>query len=137
MGRLTDVLMGMDFSTGGARPTLKSVVPTTVKDKAPAEETQEELVAAAPEEEEEILAEEPWIDSPLCTSCNDCLAINPLMFIYDESNQAILGDLNTGTYAQMVEAAEICPSKCIHPGQPWNANEPNLDELKERAAEFN
>ncbi|MCW9088468.1 MAG: ferredoxin, partial [Gammaproteobacteria bacterium] len=102
------------------------------------EPAQEEPVAeAVPEEEEEPLVEEPWIDTPLCTSCNDCLAINPLMFIYDESNQAILGDLNTGTYAQMVEAAEICPSKCIHPGAPWDSSEPNLDELKQRAAKFN
>ncbi|MCW8928579.1 MAG: ferredoxin, partial [Gammaproteobacteria bacterium] len=136
MGRLTDMLMGMDFSDGGVRPALKSAAP---KSKTPAPEpAQEEPVAeAVPEEEEEPLVEEPWIDTPLCTSCNDCLAINPLMFIYDESNQAILGDLNTGTYAQMVEAAEICPSKCIHPGAPWDPSEPNLDELKQRAAKFN
>jgi pyruvate-ferredoxin/flavodoxin oxidoreductase len=37
----------------------------------------------------------------------------------------------------MVEAAELCPSKCIHPGQPWNTSEPGLDELKQRAAKFN
>jgi len=136
MGRLTDVLMGMDFTAAGARPAFKSAAAPAPKTPAPAEEPEEEAVAAAPEEEE-TLVEEPWIDTPLCTSCNDCININPLMFVYDESNQALIGELSAGTYAQMVEAAEICPSKCIHPGQPWNPDEPGLEELKQRAAKFN
>lgn len=137
MGRLTDVLMGMDFSAAAPRPAAKTTTPPA-KVEAPTEEPAATTAPeAAPEEEEEVLIEEPWIDTPLCTSCNDCLAINPLLFIYDESNQAILGDLNAGTFAQMVEAAEICPSKCIHPGAPWDLSEPNLEELKERAAKFN
>ncbi len=41
--------------------------------------------------------DEPWIDTPLCTSCNDCLKINPLLFLYNEEKQALLGDL-TGRY---------------------------------------
>jgi len=53
------------------------------------------------------------------------------------SNQAFISDLNAGTYLQMVEAAEICPSKCIHPGKPWDDSEPDLDELVERAKVFN
>ncbi len=137
MGRLTDVLMGMDLTGGATRPSLKAAEGTSPKAEIPTEKPEENTVANAPEEEEEALVEEPWIDTPLCTSCNDCLAINPLMFIYDESNQALIGDLSAGTFAQMVEAAEICPSKCIHPGQPWDAGEPNLDELKQRAARFN
>ncbi len=137
MGRLTDVLMGMDLTTGAARPEFKATSPTPAAVKAEPEVVDEIAAEAPVEEEEEVLVEEPWIDTPLCTSCNDCLNINPLMFVYDDSNMAIIGDLKAGTYAQMVEAAEICPSKCIHPGQPWNANEPSLDELKQRAAKFN
>ncbi|MDH5785394.1 MAG: ferredoxin [Chromatiales bacterium] len=136
MGKLTDVLLGMDFSSGAPRPTFA----VSSASATPSTEVVEEAIADEPsavEEEEEVLVEDPWIDTPLCTSCNDCLAINPLMFIYDDSNMALLGDLTTGTYKQMVEAAEICPSRCIHPGQPWNPGEPNLDELKERAAKFN
>jgi ferredoxin len=139
MSRLTDVLMGMDFTGGAApRPALKAASPAP---KAPTEQVEpvEPIAAEAPavEEEEEALVEEPWIDTPLCTSCNDCLKVNPIMFVYNETNQALIGDLSAGTFAQMVEAAELCPSKCIHPGQPWNADEPNLDELKQRAAKFN
>jgi ferredoxin len=137
MGRLTDVLMGMDFTSGAPRPALKAANPAPVATPAEAEPEQAIAAEAPVEEEEEALVEEPWIDTPLCTSCNDCLKVNPIMFIYNETNQAVIGDLSAGTFAQMVEAAELCPSKCIHPGAPWNPNEPNLDELKERAAKFN
>jgi ferredoxin len=138
MGRLTDVLLGMDF-TSGARPsfTASSKAAPLPAAKTTAPEVVAETASAPVEEEEEVLVEEPWIDTPLCTSCNDCLAVNPLMFLYNDTNMAVLGDLSAGTYKQMVEAAELCPSKCIHPGQPWNTSEPGLDELKQRAAKFN
>ncbi|MBT5745279.1 MAG: ferredoxin, partial [Gammaproteobacteria bacterium] len=73
----------------------------------------------------------------LCTTCNDCLAINPQMFVYNDDKQAYITDPNLGTYEQMVEAAEICPSRCIHPGMPLNKSEAGLEELIERATPFN
>ncbi len=140
MGRLTEVLMGMDFTTTGttARPapvTEAAAEPATETEATPPAETE----AAPREEDDEEIGglDDPWIDSPLCTSCNDCLAINPIMFVYDENNQAIIADAGAGTYAQLVEAAEICPSKCIHPGRPLNPDEPGLEALMERAAAFN
>lgn len=63
--------------------------------------------------------------------------MNPLMFVYNESNQAYIADLSAGTYKQMVEAAEICPSNCIHPGKPWDDSEADLDDLLERAQPYN
>ena len=81
--------------------------------------------------------DEPWIDTPLCTSCNDCLKVNALLFVYNEEKQALLGDPKKGTYAQLVQAAELCPAKCIHPGMPLNPDEPGLDALIQRAAPFN
>ena len=97
----------------------------------------EERQEPEPDDEEQPAFDEPWIDTPLCTSCNDCLEINPLLFLYNEEKQAYLGDLSTATYAQLVEAAELCPAKCIFPGKPWNPQEANLEELMERAAPFN
>ncbi|MEN8220732.1 MAG: hypothetical protein ABFS56_31150 [Pseudomonadota bacterium] len=35
------------------------------------------------EKEEEVVFDEPWIDSVLCTTCNDCLNINTMMFVYN------------------------------------------------------
>jgi hypothetical protein len=59
------------------------------------------------------------------------------MFVYDENKQAYIADPDAGTYRQMVEAAESCQVSIIHPGKPRNPQEPNLDELIERAESFN
>ena len=58
------------------------------------------------------------------------------MFAYDGNKQAYIKDLNAGTYAQLVEAAENCQVAIIHPGKPRNPNEPGLDELIKRAEAF-
>lgn len=137
MGRLTEVLMGMDMTAARPRPgSLSGTTGRSESESTTAATTATEAPPAATEEEE-LSFDEPWIDSPLCTSCNDCLAINPIMFVYDDNNQAIITDISTGTFAQLVEAAELCPSKCIHPGKPTNPNEAFLDDLIERAAPFN
>ncbi|GAB6041122.1 ferredoxin [Endothiovibrio diazotrophicus] len=136
MGRLTDVLMGMDFTSGAPRPSVAAGAAKAPA--APVVESEPEPVEAEAEQEEESLGgDEPWIDTPLCTSCNDCLKVNPQVFVYNDENQAYLTNVEQATYAQLVEAAELCPSKCIHPGQPTNSGEAGLDELRLRAAAFN
>lgn len=82
------------------------------------------------------VAEDAWIDSVLCTSCNDCINLNGRLFVYNANKQATIGDVTAGTYAELVTAAEKCPSRCIHPGRPVNPAEPGLDELVRRAAKF-
>ena len=42
-------------------------------------------------------------------------------------------DRKAGTYRQLVEAAESCQVAIIHPGKPWDPDEPGLPELLERA----
>jgi hypothetical protein len=58
------------------------------------------------------------------------------MFRYNENKQAYIADVKAGTYRQLVEAAESCQVAIIHPGKPWNPNEPGLAELVERARPF-
>jgi len=135
MQRLTDVLLGMDFTTAS-----KSRAPVVLKTTTPAPTEQvaeAEPEAKPPEEEEEVIFDDPWIDSALCTTCNDCMKINSMLFIYNDNKQAILGDLNSSTYAHLVEAAELCPAHCIYPGKPRNPNEPGLEELIKRAEPLN
>ncbi len=139
MQRLTDVLLGLDTAAGmpGALPAFS---PSEAEEaESPVEPDREhQAMHEPPESEEETFSfDEPWVDTPLCTSCNDCLPVNPLLFAYNEEKQAVLGDLSVATYAQLVQAAELCPAKCIHPGLPLNPDEPGLDELIERAAPFN
>jgi len=135
MQRLTNVLLNLDLTA-----TTATISTTTVKstiEEKPEIEKIEETEEEKTEETEEESCEEAWINSPLCTSCNDCTKINALLFLYNEDKQAYIGDINSGTYAQMVEAAESCPSHCIHPGKPVNPKETGLDALIKRAEPFN
>ena len=77
-----------------------------------------------------------YIETLRCSSCNECTLANPKMFAYDQNKQAYIADLKAGTYRQLVEAAESCQVSVIHPGKPWNPDEPGLDELIERAKPF-
>ncbi|MGB5627629.1 MAG: ferredoxin, partial [Woeseiaceae bacterium] len=103
----------------------------------PALEAAEAEPVAEAEAEEELSFDEPWLDTAMCTTCDDCMGINKMMFAYNDNKQAILRDPKAGTFADLVAAAEICPAKCIHPGKPLDPNEPGLDELIARAEPFN
>jgi ferredoxin len=79
----------------------------------------------------------PWIDEEFCTACGDCMKINPRLFIFRDSGKATITDPSLGTYADLVRAEELCPSRAIHPGEPLNKKEKNLEKWLERAAPFN
>lgn len=138
MGGLVDVLLNLDTvpnAEGGDGAAGRSVaaVPT-----APAAQAETVAVPAAEEEEEEedVTFDDPWIDSGLCTTCNECTNINSALFKYNGDDQAYLADLNAGTYAQMVAAALKCPARCIHPGAPRAGDDTATDELRAQAAKF-
>jgi ferredoxin len=97
-----------------------------------------EVEEALPVEETEAArdADEPHIETPRCTTCDECTQLNPRMFAYDENKQAYIADLDAGTYRDLVEAAEACQVAIIHPGKPSNPQEPGLPELIERAKAF-
>ncbi|MDM8566259.1 ferredoxin [Candidatus Halobeggiatoa sp. HSG11] len=134
MQKLSEVLLGMDLT---ATTPIKKTVTTPTEAKIPEETVEEPITEELVEETEQVVFDDPWIDSDLCTSCNDCLNINGMLFVYNDSKQATLGDLSSGTYAQLVEGAEICPANCIHPGKPNNLNEAGIEELIKRAEPFN
>ena len=84
-----------------------------------------------------VQSDDPYIETPRCTTCDECTDKNNRMFAYDENKQAYVADPDAGTYRELVEAAELCQVCIIHPGKPRNPDEPGLDELVERAALFN
>lgn len=92
--------------------------------------------AAVAEPEQEKASDEAYIETPRCTSCDECTQLNNKMFAYDANKQAYLADANAGSYRQLVEAAENCQVSIIHPGKPRNPNEPGLEELLKRAEPF-
>jgi len=128
MDRLARVLMDLD-----AVPIAAEAVPAeTAEEPVSAdEETEEE------EEEEEVSFNDPYVDSALCTSCQECLNINAQLFKYDANKQAFITDATHGTYEELVRAAEVCPARCIHPGLPAAGDEGANDDLISRAAKFN
>jgi ferredoxin len=112
-------------ATGAAGAEIPAAVTATAVAE-PATET------AAPERN----PDEAWIETARCPSCNECQNINDKMFKYNDNKQAYIVDVKLGTYKQMIEAAESCQVAIIHPGKPWNPNEPGLDDLIQRAEAF-
>jgi len=77
-----------------------------------------------------------WIDTPECTTCDECTDINPKIFAYDDQQKAYVLDPRGGPYRDIVRAAEKCTAGIIHPGTPFNPNEPGLDKLIQRAQKY-
>ena len=78
----------------------------------------------------------PWIESALCTACDECTTINPKIFAYDANRHAYIKDPKGGPYRDLVRAAEKCTAQVIHPGTPFDPKEKDLDKLIKRAAKF-
>jgi pyruvate-ferredoxin/flavodoxin oxidoreductase len=82
-------------------------------------------------------ASAPWIESAMCTSCNECMNINNRIFAYDADKHAYIKDPKGGPYKDLVRAAEKCTAQVIHPGAPWDPKEKDLEKLLKRAAKYN
>ena len=128
----------------GVKPTASSSVGevAAVEPAEPATEAVEsaatsDSVAVSVDESEDDFRMEPWIETARCTTCNECTNINGRMFAYDENKQAYIKDPLAGTFAQIVQAAERCPAEIIHPGDPLNPKEKDLEKWIARAARFN
>jgi len=96
-----------------------------------------EAAPAAEAEEEEGLGLDPYIQSEMCTACNECTNLNKRLFAYNDKKQAYIKDPKAGTFREIVMAAEKCPVSIIHPGTPLNPNEKDVDKWVKRAARFN
>ena len=79
---------------------------------------------------------EPYIDTALCTTCDECININKKLFAYDENKQAYIKDPRAGTFRQLVMGAEKCTARIIHVGTPLNPKEKDLEKWIKRAEPF-
>jgi ferredoxin len=70
-----------------------------------------------------------WVESPECTACDECTTLAPKTFVYNDQKQAIVVNPKGAKYADLVKAAEKCTAGCLHPGTPWNMNEPGIEKL--------
>jgi len=119
-----------------ARPAARAAAPTAVAavaGAAPAaapEAVAEPPAAAEPQEPEE---EEAWVDTPLCTSCDECTRKLPQVFAYNGNKQAYVKNPRGARFKEIVATAELCTAKIIHPGTPWDPAEPDLQATLARA----
>jgi ferredoxin len=123
------------------RTTLQGAPPVAEPRPGGAPASREDTIAEVAVEMVEEAAppaerDDAWIDSDLCTSCDDCTRRNPKAFAYNEARQAYLKDAGAASYRELVEAAEECPVCIIHPGKPLNPDEPGIEELMKRAEPF-
>ncbi|NNE45041.1 MAG: hypothetical protein HKN37_00115 [Rhodothermales bacterium] len=127
---------GDALQASAAAPQVMPSDPTDVIEEA-AEVVEAEPAAVVEEEEEEaITLDEPYIETPRCTSCNECTNMNSRMYAYDGNKQAYIKDASAGSFRELVLAAEKCPVRIIHPGKPRNPDEPGLEDLIRRAQPF-
>ncbi|OOY83865.1 pyruvate ferredoxin oxidoreductase [Solemya velum gill symbiont] len=77
-----------------------------------------------------------WVETPECTTCDECIEINPNIFAYDDNKQAVVINPTGGAFKDIVRAAEKCTAGCLHPGTPFNPDEPGLEKLVQRAAKY-
>jgi len=144
LGQLARVLVEMDpgqelnlVASSPSPAPAQATSPATPEPTSAPEPEPAQAEPVAPESEEEAITEDPYVDTELCTSCNECVTMNPQLFIYNSDKQVELGDPATGTFLQLVSAAAKCPSRCIHPGSPRPGDSTATEELIAKAAKFN
>jgi len=130
--RISQALLAM-AAGGGAAALSQALTGPGAAPGAPIQVTVPAAATAAglPEGYEPV-----WIDTPECTTCDECININPKIFAYDENKHAYIKDPRGGSYKDIVRAAEKCTAGVIHPGTPWNVSEPGLEGLKKRADKY-
>jgi len=134
--RTLEPLQKVDLGgNGGGTAVASPAAPATAVAAAPAASAAPASAAVA--EEEEGLGLEPYIQSEMCTACNECTNINKRMFAYNDKKQAYIKDPKAGTFRELVMAAEKCPVAIIHPATPLNPKEKDLEKWVKRAARFN
>ncbi len=99
-------------------------------------EVKAEVVEVVSENIAEEISELVWIESSLCTTCDECTGINGKIFAYDDNKLAYIKDPKGGPFKDIVKAAELCPPHIIHPGMPQNPDEKNLDKLIKQAKPY-
>ncbi len=144
---ITEGLMSMVGGDSGALsriladvPAMSTNTPVAPAVKSIAEKKPEVKIEDKPKKEtvanQDNGFEAVWIETPDCTTCDECVDIAPAIFQYNADKKAIVIDPTKGTFEDIVRSAEKCTAVIIHPGTPWNPDEPNLEKLIKRAEKF-
>jgi len=137
-GAVSRIVAGLFGGSGDALAALTAMpsTPAPPKGGGPAPATTGAVAAAAPAAPAATPPSEVWIDSALCTSCDECTRKYPSIFVYNSDKQATVKNPRGGSFRDLVKAAEACPARIIHPGEPWDTKEKDLAAWVERAKKF-
>ncbi|MDH3588955.1 MAG: 2-oxoacid:acceptor oxidoreductase family protein, partial [Gammaproteobacteria bacterium] len=79
----------------------------------------------------------PWLETEECTSCDECIDINPDIFAYNDAGLAIIKNPEGGPYRDLVKAAEKCTAEIIHPGLPRDRSDKDIAKWIKRGEKKN
>jgi pyruvate-ferredoxin/flavodoxin oxidoreductase len=79
----------------------------------------------------------PWLETEDCTSCDECIKLNPRIFEYNQNKKAFIKDPKGGPYEDLVKAAEKCTARVIHPGLPADRSAKDVDKWIKRGEKYN
>jgi len=79
----------------------------------------------------------PWIETELCTSCDECTKLNSKIFAYNNNKKAFIQNPKGGPYQDLVKAAEKCTARVIHPGLPADLSDKDIQKWIVRGEKFN
>ena len=130
VNKMAQKLMKIAGGSGSIQPEINT---------EPAEESK---VGPVPEKSEDPTPSagggmKPWLESDECTSCDECINLNPQIFAYNEDKKAYIKDPKGGPYKDLVMAAEKCTARVIHPGLPSDKSEKDIDKWIKRAEKYN
>lgn len=124
----------------GAKIDLKALATTPISAPLPQAETisPREIGGAAISQAPTLrpAGDQAWVETKLCTTCDECITINKKIFAYNKDKKAIINNPKGGPFKDIVKAAEKCSAKIIHPGKPQDPKEKDLDKWIHRAEKF-
>jgi pyruvate-ferredoxin/flavodoxin oxidoreductase len=127
VGQITAGLLQMAGSPGGAAAAATALAAPAAPAPAGA--------PAAPAADGDYMA--PWIDTPQCTACDECVNLSPGIFEYNQDKKAVIKNPDGGPYKDLVKAAERCTARVIHPGLPRDRSPKDIDKWIKRGEQFN
>jgi len=133
VGRIASALMQLAGGTGGADAALAALA----ADAPGGAQAVPGAASGATAPAEAGDATAPWLDTPGCTSCDECVQINPKIFAYNAEGKAFIKDPAGGPYKDLVRAAERCPAQVIHPGLPKDRSAKDIETWIRRGEKYN
>ncbi|WP_220473411.1 2-oxoacid:acceptor oxidoreductase family protein [Flagellimonas lutimaris] len=127
VGNIAQGLMQLAGGDGDSNGLLKMALEKPAK-------TEDILVEEAPSNGEYMA---PWLETDECSSCDECIKLNPNIFAYNEDNKAYIKNPKAGPYEDLVKAAEKCTAGVIHPGLPAEQSGKDIEKWISRGEKYN